>query len=80
MRENVLDDHGFYDAMLKGNIFKDIAKLLLEKSGYTVYPYGYESTFSHVKSNGWTLKRQTVHISTTESGNNHIWLPIDSQC
>jgi len=27
-----------------------MVKLLLEKSGYTVYPYGYESTFSHVKS------------------------------
>jgi hypothetical protein len=36
--------------MLKGNVYKDMAKLLLEKSGYTVYPYGYESTFSHVKS------------------------------
>ncbi len=23
---------------------------MLEKSGYTVYPYGYESAFSHVKS------------------------------
>jgi len=50
MRENVADDRGFYDAVLKGNIFKDIVKLLLEKSGYTVYPYGYESTFSHVRS------------------------------
>ena len=40
----------FYDNLLKGNIYKDMVKLLLEKSGYTVYPYGYESTFSHVKS------------------------------
>lgn len=43
-------DSEFYDRVLKGSIFKDIVKLLLEKSGYTVYPYGYESTFSHVKS------------------------------
>ena len=50
MKENVSDDRGFYDAVLKGSIFKDIVKLLLEKSGYTVYPYGYESTFSHVRS------------------------------
>jgi len=50
MRENVAGDRGFYDAVLKGSIFKDIVKLLLEKSGYTVYPYGYESTFSHVRS------------------------------
>lgn len=40
----------FYDDLLKGNIYKDMVNLLLEKSGYTVYPYGYESTFSHVKS------------------------------
>ena len=40
----------FYDAMLRGNVYKDMVKLLLEKSGYTVYPYGYESTFSHVRS------------------------------
>lgn len=40
----------FYDDMLKGNAYKDMVKLLLEKSGYTVYPFGYESTFSYVKS------------------------------
>ena len=40
----------FIDALLKGNIFKDIVKLLLEKSGYAVYPYGYESTFSTIKA------------------------------
>jgi hypothetical protein len=40
----------FYDDVLKGNVYKDMDKLLLEKSGYTVYPYGYESTFSNVKS------------------------------
>lgn len=40
----------FYDRLLKGNIYKDMVKLLLEKSGYTVYLYGYESTFSHVRS------------------------------
>lgn len=43
-------DSRFYDDVLKGNVCKDIVKLLLEKSGYTVYPCGYESTFSHVKS------------------------------
>jgi len=43
-------DSQFYDDMLKGNVYKDMVKVLLEKSGYTVYPYGYESTFSHVKS------------------------------
>lgn len=51
----------FYDALLKGNIYKDIVKLLLEKSGYTVYPYGYESTFSHVRSQ---LTRNTRNSRT----------------
>ena len=51
----------FYDDMLKGNIYKDMVKLLLEKSGYTVYPYGYESTFSHVKSQ---LTRNTRNSRT----------------
>lgn len=50
MSEKKSDDSDFYDAMLKGNIFKDIVKLLLQKSGYIVHPYGYESTFSQVKS------------------------------
>ena len=40
----------FYDDMLKGNAYKDIVRVMLQKSGYTVYPYGYESTFSDVKS------------------------------
>lgn len=39
----------FYDAMLKGNASKDLVKLLLEKSGYLVYPFGYESTFSGIR-------------------------------
>ena len=54
-------DSKFYDNVLKGNIYKDIVKLLLEKSGYTVYPYGYESTFSHVKSQ---LTRNTRNSRT----------------
>ena len=51
----------FIDALLKGNIFKDIVKLLLEKSGYTVYPYGYESTFSTIKA---SLAKDTKNSRT----------------
>jgi hypothetical protein len=40
----------FYDSMLKGNAYKEIIKMMLLKSGYSVYQYGYESTFSDVKS------------------------------
>jgi len=40
----------FYDNILEGNAYKDMIKVMLQKSGYTVYPYGYESTFSDVKS------------------------------
>ena len=39
----------FYDDMLKGNQVKELVKVLLEKSGYTVLPYGYESTLSDIK-------------------------------
>lgn len=47
---NLTGNKRFYDAMLKGNVYKDMVRLLLEESGYIVYPYGYESTFSHVRS------------------------------
>jgi len=36
--------------MLKGSLYKDIVRFMLEKSGYSVYPYGYESTLSELKS------------------------------
>ena len=39
----------FYDDMLKGNQVKDLVKVLLEKSGYSVLPYGYESTLADMK-------------------------------
>jgi hypothetical protein len=48
-----LSDSGerkFYDDVLKGNAYKEIVKVLLLNAGYKVYPYGYESTFSDVKS------------------------------
>ena len=37
------------DDFLKGGIFKELVKSLLQSSGYTVIPYGYESTFSVLK-------------------------------
>jgi Holliday junction resolvase len=36
--------------MLKGSLFKDMVRVILEKSGYSVYSYGYESTLSIFKS------------------------------
>ena len=54
-------DSKFYDDVLKGNVYKEIVKLLLERLGYTVYPYGYESTFSPVKSK---LTRNTRNSRT----------------
>jgi len=54
-------DSQFYDDVLKGNVYKEIVKLLLERLGYTVYPYGYESTFSPVKSK---LTRNTRNSRT----------------
>jgi hypothetical protein len=32
-----------------GNIGKELVRALLESCGYTVYPFGYESYFTHVK-------------------------------
>ena len=39
----------FYDDMLKGDQVKGLVKILLEKAGYSVLPYGYESTLSDMK-------------------------------
>ncbi len=36
----------FHDNMLEGNQIKGLARVLLEKSGYPVLPYGSESTIS----------------------------------
>ena len=47
MGENRLNQ--YYDSLLDGAKIKELLKLLLEKSGYTIYPYGYETTFSDVR-------------------------------
>ena len=39
----------FFDNVLEGNQMKDVVKVLLEKSGYLVLPYGYESTLSGIR-------------------------------
>ena len=39
----------FHDSILKGGTAKELIKVLLEKSGYIVYPYGYECTFSGLR-------------------------------
>jgi len=36
----------FYNNVFEGNQAKELVKVLLEKSGYLVLPYGYESTLS----------------------------------
>src|SRR5208337_3945263 len=51
----------FYDSMLKGNAYKEIIKMMLLKTGYSVYPYGYESTFSDIKSK---LTKETRNSKT----------------
>jgi hypothetical protein len=54
-------ENKFYDDMLKGNAYKDMIKVMLQKSGYVVYPYGYESTSSDVKSK---LTKETRNSKT----------------
>ena len=39
----------FHDSLLKGGAAKEVVKVLLEKSGYLVYPFGYECTFSDIR-------------------------------
>ena len=39
----------FFDNVLEGNQMKEVVKVLLEKSGYLVLPYGYESTLSGIR-------------------------------
>lgn len=40
----------FYDDMFKGGAAKELVKVLLEKSGYDVYPDGYERTLTELKN------------------------------
>jgi len=40
----------FYDDMFKGGAAKELVKVLLEKSGYDVYLYGYERTLTELKN------------------------------
>lgn len=53
----------FYENVLEGNQIKEVVKVLLEKSGYLVLPYGYESTLSGLRrrlSEKGTKKSRTV--------------------
>lgn len=40
----------FHDDLLRGSQIKDLIRVLLQKSGYSVSPYGYESTFSEIRN------------------------------
>lgn len=50
----------FDDHLMFGYFFKDIVVLLLDKCGYEVYPYGYESFFPN-------LKRKLYNTPTEEA-------------
>ena len=52
----------FYDTLLKGNIFKEIVKVLFEKSEYLVIPYGYENPFANIKKG---LSQKSMRDSIT---------------
>jgi hypothetical protein len=52
----------FHDTLLKGNIFKEIVKVLLEKSEYLVIPYGYENPFANIKKR---LSQKSMRDSLT---------------
>ncbi len=46
----------FDDDLMFGYFFKDIIVLLLDKCGYEVYPYGYESFFPNLKRKLYNTK------------------------
>jgi len=52
----------FHSTLLKGNIFKEIVKVLFEKSEYLVIPYGYENPFSNIKKE---LSKKSMRDSLT---------------
>jgi hypothetical protein len=54
--------NNYYDSLLEGAKIKELLKVLLEKSGYTIYPYGYETTFSDVRKK---LNSKTAKNSRT---------------
>ncbi len=39
----------FHDSMFKGEATKGLVKVLLQKAGYNVYPYGYENTLADIR-------------------------------
>ncbi len=58
----------FDDNLIFGYFFKDIVMLLLDKCGYEVYPYGYESFFPN-------LKRQLYESQPYEVANRVRYTP-----
>ena len=48
----------FDDHLMFGYFFKDIIVLLLDKCGYEVYPYGYESFFPNLKRRLYSIEQQ----------------------
>ena len=53
--DGILD---FDDNIMFGYFFKDIIILLLDKCGYEVYPYGYESFFPSLKRKLYNIEQQ----------------------
>lgn len=39
----------FHDSIFKGETAKALVKVLLQKAGYAVYPYGYEGTLADIR-------------------------------
>jgi len=53
----------YHDDLLEGAAIKELVKIVLEKSGYVVYPYGYEGPFADIRkklTDTETKKSRTV--------------------
>ena len=57
----------FHDSLLKGGTAKEIVKVLLEKSGYVTYPYGYECTFSDVRKKLYKYSKNSRTVRRIKS-------------
>ncbi len=65
----MIDTYDFQMRLFTGNIFKELTKALLEKSGYLVIPYGYENPYANVKKklpkNFEECSETTIRIRTS---------------
>ena len=59
--------YNFHDTLFKGNIFKELIKVLFEKSGYIAIPFGYETQLTTIKAKLSKAKRTKTALKIRSS-------------